>query len=85
MEIKSKDDIRRIVRVILMQTLGTEEDCNLDAPFHALGADSLDEVLLATDVEEAFNLKIGDEDCRMCKTPNEVVELVSRLLSAKHK
>lgn len=45
-----------------------------------LGADSLDMVEIVMGVEEAFNLKIADEDIVGVKTVKDLIEKVKTLL-----
>ena len=45
-----------------------------------LGLDSLDLVELIMELEEAFNVKITDEQAEKCETVKEAAELIEELL-----
>ena len=48
-----------------------------------LGADSLDMVEIVMGVEEAFNLKIADEDIVGVKTVKDLIEKVKEMMGEK--
>ena len=49
-----------------------------------LGADSLDTVEITMMAEEMFNIEIGDADAEAAQTVGQWVEMIDRMVSARH-
>ncbi|NLE02924.1 MAG: acyl carrier protein [Fibrobacter sp.] len=67
------------VKQIIAEKLGVSEDkVNPQASFvDDLGADSLDQVELIMDFEDAFDVEIPDEDAEKLKTVKDAIEYLS--------
>jgi len=52
---------------------------SLDSAFHELGLDSLDTVILLSELEEHFKIAISNEDARAIVRVRDAVERIQRL------
>ncbi|HBH24503.1 MAG TPA: acyl carrier protein [Cytophagales bacterium] len=73
------------VTEILVDTIGIQEtEVTLDANFiKDLGIDSLDYAELVMEFEQAFDIKIPDNDAEKLKTVNDVVTYIDQKLEEK--
>lgn len=73
------------VREILVRQLAVKpEVVNLQSKIvDDLGADSLDAMEIVSDLEEAFGVKVTEEEMRKIVIVTDAVELVSQKLQAK--
>ncbi|MDE2008771.1 MAG: acyl carrier protein [Candidatus Omnitrophica bacterium] len=67
-----------IVKTIIADTLGVKrEDLKDCSKFEDLGADSLDIVELVLNIEDKFNIKIGEEEIGRLKTVKDVINYLN--------
>ncbi len=52
---------------------------SIDTPLQALGIDSLDTIVLLSELEKAFRIAISDDDARSVRSVRDVVEEVRKL------
>lgn len=65
------------VKYIIMENLGVEAtEVKPEATFDELGADSLDKVELSMEFENAFFIKISDEEMETIKTVQDAVTII---------
>ncbi len=55
------------------------EKISLDSPLQDLGIDSLDTVVLLSELEDQFNIAISDDDARTIRSVRDIVEGVRKL------
>ncbi|MBT4594431.1 acyl carrier protein [bacterium] len=76
----STEEIReKIVRVISEKLKISADEIQDDATLEDLGADSLDVVEIVMNIEEAFNIEIGDDAAEKFKTVGDVVNYISEM------
>ncbi|MDU7418572.1 acyl carrier protein [Metamycoplasma hominis] len=56
----------------------TKTKFNKETFIRDLNIDSLDLVILVSDLEEAYNIKISDEELLSLKTINDIIELFDK-------
>ena len=73
------------VRSIIAERLGRPESAVTNEASFAndLGADSLDTVEMIMDFENAFDIKIADEDAEKITTVGEAIEHIEKALAEK--
>ena len=78
-------EIQAKVVEIIVDKLGVKEsEVVPEASFTAhLGADSLDTVEMIMDFENAFDIKIADEDAEKITTVGEAIEHIEKALAEK--
>jgi len=79
----SREEVLQKVKEIVADKLGVDlDEVTEDAALiDDLGADSLDLVDLVMEFEEAFNVKIEDEELEKIKTVGDIVEGIMGKLS----
>ena len=79
----SREEVLKKVQEIVADKLGVDlDEVKEDAALiDDLGADSLDLVDLVMEFEEAFNVKIEDEELEKIKTVGDIVEGIMNKLS----
>jgi acyl carrier protein len=74
----------RAIKVIAGQFGILESEVTPEKRFVAdFGADSLDDIELAMQIEDAFNVNIDDDDAEKCVTVADLFALVDSVLAAK--
>jgi acyl carrier protein len=77
------DDIAsRCIAIIAKAKSIPPDTITLASTFDQLNVDSLDKINISFEVEEAFNIEIPDEALGTIKTVGDMVDGVTRLLSA---
>ncbi|HIX45316.1 MAG TPA: acyl carrier protein [Candidatus Barnesiella excrementipullorum] len=73
------------VKAIIVERLGVSESAvTPEANFTSdLGADSLDTVEMIMDFENAFDIKIPDEEAEKITTVGEAIEHIEKAVAAK--
>ncbi|MBQ2626594.1 MAG: acyl carrier protein [Eubacterium sp.] len=67
------------VKEIMIDTLNLDEaDITLDATLKDLGVDSIDAVELVMALEEAYDVKIADEETAALEKVSDIVEFIDR-------
>ena len=67
------------VKEIMIDTLNLDEaDITLDATLKDLGVDSIDAVELVMALEEAYDVKIADEETAALEKVSDIVEFMDR-------
>lgn len=82
----TREEIRKKLAAWAVVALNVSEkklvdDADLSAD---LGADSLDLLELAMEIEEEFDVSVGDDEIESAKTFGAVVETIERLISDQH-
>jgi len=77
------DAVTTTIKAIVAQTLKVEsDDFTLDTPLREeLGADSLDAISIALDVDDAFGIHVNDVELSQFNTCQSIVSAVSRHLN----
>ena len=74
------NDLRDKVKWLVIHEVGMpENDFGFFNTFEAMGADSLDDVLLVMAVEAEFDVEISDADWEKIITPEQIVEYLEKL------
>ena len=67
------------VKEIMIDTLNLDEaDITLDATLKDLGVDSIDAMELVMALEEAYDVKIADEETAALEKVSDIVEFIDR-------
>lgn len=76
------DNVFERVKEVVVERLGVEESqVTLEASFKDnLGADSLDLVEVVMELEDAFDIEIGDEDAERINTVGDAVSYIKESL-----
>jgi acyl carrier protein len=69
-----------VISVISSAKRTPHEQVSLDSSLPELGFDSLDTVVLVSDLEDHFKIQISDEDAHSIRTVRDVVEGVRKLV-----
>ncbi len=74
------DPVSEKVLAILASVKRIPQDTiSIDTPLQALGIDSLDTIVLLSELEKAFRIAISDDDARSVRSVRDMVEEVRRL------
>ncbi len=74
------DPVSEKVLAILASVKRIPQDkISIDTPLQALGIDSLDTIVLLSELEKAFRIAISDDDARSVRSVRDMVEEVRRL------
>ncbi len=57
----------------------SRDNISLDTPLQDLGVDSLDTIVLLSELEDQFKIAISDDDARAIRSVRDVVEGVKKL------
>lgn len=68
------------VKALVVKQLGIESGITCDATFTELGADSLDRMEIALDIEEEFGLHLTNDEMDHIKTVGQAISLIERRL-----
>jgi len=83
---KQSEILERITKIIVKKLNRAESEITLSAnPMMDLGADSLDLVEIAMEIELDFDIKISDEEVSAKSTVQNLVDLVEKKLLWKDK
>ena len=72
----------QVISIIAMGKRVPRERVSLNNAFYDLGFDSLDIVVLLSDLEDHFKIQISTDEARSIRTVRDVVEGVKRLKDA---
>lgn len=72
----------QVISVIALAKRMPRETVPLDSSLAELGFDSLDTVVLVSDLEDHFTIRIADGDAHSIRTVRDVVEGVKKLKDA---
>ena len=76
----TKEGIYEKVKAIIAEQLNISKDSiNYESNLEKLGADSLDLVEIAMNLEEEFKVEINDEDASKLVTVKDLVDYISNL------
>lgn len=76
----TKEEIYEKVKAIIAEQLNISKDSiNYESNLEKLGADSLDLVEIAMNLEEEFKVEINDEDASKLVTVKDLVDYISNL------
>jgi acyl carrier protein len=74
----------RVMKAVVKEFGIDDEDVRLESRLQEdLGADSLDVVQLAMELEEEFNLEIHDDDTKALATVQDIVDYIERRCAAR--
>ncbi len=78
------NEIAERVQTVIAKHLRVEtEKVPLDATFEELGMDSLDSVNLLFEVEDEFDISIGDQDAKSITSLPQMVAGIEKLMAQK--
>ena len=78
-----EDVFTAIAEVVSDRTDTAREEVKEESTFRDLGVDSLDTVEMIMDFENAFDIKIPDEEAEKITTVGEAIEHIEKAVAAK--
>lgn len=79
----NKEQIEQMVYTIVRQELSYTGELSHAVAFDDLHADSMDVIMIITDVEDKLNVEVDDDRLATMKTLGEVIDYADELVNGK--